>query len=292
MTVSFLQNEVTMAAWCWKLTLTDGSTMGFTNHDVDLVIGGITYEAASGFTPTAVETSRDMAVDNLDIQGAIDSTRITKSDLLSGKYDGAQILIFQCDWSNLSSTAFYVRKGTLGQVSAGKTAFTAEIRGLMQSYQQEIGDVYQKSCRVTLGSTKCGVNVAAYTSTFTVTAYYSSDGSIYTNSTQADYYYDYGLLTWTSSGLNNGRSVEVKRYTNTNGKFIPFLPFTYTPSTGDVFTVVAGCDGNFTTCSTKFSNVANFRGEPHVPGNDYATSYPAQGSANTVSEGADARRGT
>jgi uncharacterized phage protein (TIGR02218 family) len=290
MTVSFLQDEVTTAAWCWKLTLADGSTMGFTNHDVDLTISGITYEAASGFTPTAVETSRDMAVDNLDIQGAIDSTRITKDDLLSGKYDGAQILIFQCDWSNLSSTAFKVRKGTLGQVSAGKTAFTAEIRGLMQAYQQDQGDVYQKSCRTTLGSTKCGVNTAAYTSTFTVTAYNSSDGSIYTDSTRADYYYDYGLLTWTSTGPNNGKSVEIKRFTNTNGKFMPFLPFTYTPSTGDTFTAISGCDGNFTTCSTKFSNVVNFRGEPHVPGSDYAASYPAQGSANTVSEGADARR--
>lgn len=289
MTIGWLQDEVTTAAWCWKLTLADGSTMGFTDHDVDITRSGVTYEAASGFTPTAVETSRDMAVDNLDIQGVIDSTRITKEDLLSGRYNGAQILIFQCDWSDASSTAFKVRKGTMGEVSAGKTAFSAEIRGLMQSYQQEIGDVFQKSCRTTLGSTKCGVNVATYTSTCTVTAYYSSDGSIYTNSTKADYYFDYGLLTWTS-GLNNGKSVEIKRFTNANGKFVPFLPFTYTPSTGDVFTVIAGCDGNFTTCSTKFSNVVNFRGEPHVPGSDYATSYPAQGSANTVSEGADAKR--
>jgi hypothetical protein len=30
----------------------------------------------------------------------------------------------------------------------------------------------------------------------------------------------------------------------------------------------------------KFDNIANFRGFPHMPGNDVVTSYPAQGDAN------------
>jgi len=46
-----------------------------------------------------------------------------------------------------------------------------------------------------------------------------------------------------------------------------------TPAVGisiaDAFTIRAGCDKQFSTCKAKFSNVANFRGFPHIPGNDF-----------------------
>jgi uncharacterized phage protein (TIGR02218 family) len=35
-----------------------------------------------------------------------------------------------------------------------------------------------------------------------------------------------------------------------------------------------GCDKRFATCSGRFANAANFRGEPHLPGNDLLTRYP------------------
>jgi uncharacterized phage protein (TIGR02218 family) len=35
-----------------------------------------------------------------------------------------------------------------------------------------------------------------------------------------------------------------------------------------------GCDKRFETCATRFNNAVNFRGEPHLPGNDLLTRYP------------------
>ena len=35
-----------------------------------------------------------------------------------------------------------------------------------------------------------------------------------------------------------------------------------------------GCDKRLTTCASRFANAANFRGEPHLPGNDLLTRYP------------------
>jgi uncharacterized phage protein (TIGR02218 family) len=35
-----------------------------------------------------------------------------------------------------------------------------------------------------------------------------------------------------------------------------------------------GCDKRFATCVSRFGNAANFRGEPHLPGNDLLTRYP------------------
>jgi uncharacterized phage protein (TIGR02218 family) len=34
-----------------------------------------------------------------------------------------------------------------------------------------------------------------------------------------------------------------------------------------------GCDKRFATCRDRFGNAANFRGEPHLPGNDLLTRY-------------------
>mgnify|MGYP001126787711 CR=1 FL=1 len=42
-------------------------------------------------------------------------------------------------------------------------------------------------------------------------------------------------------------------------------------------TVTAGCDKRFQTCVTRFANAANFRGFPHIPGNDFVVRYPVQG---------------
>ena len=35
-----------------------------------------------------------------------------------------------------------------------------------------------------------------------------------------------------------------------------------------------GCDKRFDTCVSRFANAANYRGEPHLPGNDLLTRYP------------------
>jgi uncharacterized phage protein (TIGR02218 family) len=35
-----------------------------------------------------------------------------------------------------------------------------------------------------------------------------------------------------------------------------------------------GCDKRFETCTSRFQNAVNFRGEPHLPGTDLLTRYP------------------
>ncbi len=40
---------------------------------------------------------------------------------------------------------------------------------------------------------------------------------------------------------------------------------------------VEGCDRRLSTCRERFDNVANFRGFPHIPGNDFVLKYPGRG---------------
>ena len=50
---------------------------------------------------------------------------------------------------------------------------------------------------------------------------------------------------------------------------------------GDTVRIIAGCDKSPTTCRTKFGNFLNFRGFPHIPGDDWLTSYPRPDQVNT-----------
>jgi uncharacterized phage protein (TIGR02218 family) len=41
--------------------------------------------------------------------------------------------------------------------------------------------------------------------------------------------------------------------------------------------VTVGCDKSHETCRARFDNVLNFRGFPHMPGNDFVVRVPQQG---------------
>jgi uncharacterized phage protein (TIGR02218 family) len=49
-------------------------------------------------------------------------------------------------------------------------------------------------------------------------------------------------------------------------------------ASGDTFIVTAGCDKTLATCRDRFANSENFRGFPHIPGNDFIMSYPTPGT--------------
>ena len=70
---------------------------------------------------------------------------------------------------------------------------------------------------------------------------------------------------WTASMTASGR----KRCRFTEG--IEFI------AVGDTFVVTAGCDKRFATCRDRFNNAANFRGFPHIPGNDFIIRIPNAG---------------
>ena len=289
--------EVTKLAWCLKLTRSDSLVMGFTSRDEDIVIGDVTYKANTGFCPAAVATARELAADSAESQGAVTSEEITLQDIAMGKYDGAQVVIFLCDWqrldaedpfswSNLNNETDWLdrrkailvlRKGSLGQVSGNRDSFKAEVRGLLQGYQQKAVAIYSNWCRADFCDPKCGLKAADYTFAGTVTAI-NEDGSIAVDVQKDSYYFNYGLLTFTS-GKCMDCLYDIKDYTVMDGtaRVLSFLPFDDEVQVGDIVSLLAGCDGNLDTCIQKFNNVANFRGEPYVPGSDYLMTYPNKG---------------
>lgn len=259
--------ETTTLAWCWRVERLDGQLFGFTSCDVDLSIDGLLYEAASGFTPSAMATSADLAVDNMDIQGLLDSATITEADLMAGRWDGARVEVFEVNYTDLSQGRMLLRTGTIGDVTAGRVSFRAELRSLTQALQQPVGRVYAAQCDAILGDARCGVNAVAITVTGTVTAVASRRGFTDASLAQPADWFGAGLVRFLT-GNNAGLNMEVQSF-EAGGVFGLHLPMPYNIAPGDTFEAVPGCRKRRTEdCAAKFSNVVNFRGFPDVPGND------------------------
>lgn len=260
-----LAGETTTLAICWKLTLVSGTVMGFTDHTSDLEIDSIAYKAATGISPTSIESKDRFSVDNLDVEGILDSAAITEADIMAGVYDFAEILIFMVNVADLAQGSIVYRRGWLGEVSVKNSQFVAEVRGLTQKLQQNIGEIFSPSCRAVLGDFRCKANLVPFTASGPVTAVTSRQVFIADSFAQEAGYFSGGQVEWTT-GLNAGTKMEIKEFANK--QFTLALPMSRSIAAGDQFTAVAGCDKTFNTCFTKFSNAVNFRGEPYVPGMD------------------------
>ena len=279
-----LDGGATTLCWCWRLTRRDGVAQGFTDHDRDLAFAGTTFEAMSGFTASEIKDSVGLNVDNLDVSGAVSSARLSDDDLAAGLYDDAAVEIYRVNWADVSQRVL-MRVGSLGEVRRTGSAFTAEVRGLAHYLQQPKGRLYQYGCDADVGDGRCGVNLAAsgYTGTGVVTALRSVRRFAVSGlDAFAANWFLRGLLSWTS-GANAGRSIEVKQHSVDGAGVVEielWQAMAQDVVAGDGFTVTAGCDKQFETCRVKFANGVNFRGFPHMPGNDFVTGRVSSDGTN------------
>ena len=129
--------------------------------------------------------------------------------------------------------------------------------------QQMPRQLFQAGCFHQVYDAGCTLLASAFTVTGSVSAV--TDASHFTSGlTQADDYFDLGVLTFTS-GVNNGLSANVNTFKHASGSFAFRFPFPVAPSPGDTFKVYPGCDLTQATCSSKFSNLAHFSGMPYIP---------------------------
>lgn len=253
-----------------KISTTDGSVYGYTDHDLPLTVSGVVYKPSPGLQRISLTASANDSVSNQEFASAwVDAP---ESELLSGKFDNAQIEVSFCAWDDLSLGTLVVDQGRIGVIQWTADGFRADVQSHMRELQRNINFVQTATCRHQLYGTAandkigfCGVNKASYEVSGSVTAVVVDNIKINGNAglTQPDGWFANGVLTWTS-GNNIGLKSEVKGFTQV-GKVIEFfLPTAYAINTGDTFTIAAGCDKTFATCKAKFNNAPNFGGFPHL----------------------------
>jgi len=274
-----LDDGTTTLAWCWRITRADSVSFGFTDHDRTLSFDGTEFEPESGFTASEVRAGSDLSVDAQDAEGVLSSDRITETDILDGRWDNAEVELWRVNWAD-SGQRVLLRRGAIGQVRRGRVAFVAEVRSLAHVLGQTVGRTFQAGCDATLGDGRCRVNLeaTAFRGTGAVTDILRDRTFTATGlGSFAAGWFAHGTVEWIS-GTNAGRRAELLSHDLVDGlAILTLLEAPVRPVTeGDSFLAHAGCDKRLATCSAKFGNVANFRGFPHIPGQDTILRYASR----------------
>lgn len=265
--------SATNIARAWAITRADRLVLGFTDHDRVLTFDGQEFRPESGLSARAIIQGAGLSVDNSEAEGALTDDAITEADLMAGRWDGAELRMWEVDWTNTSSRRLAFR-GHLGEVSRANGAFRAELRGLSEPLNAATGRVFHPRCAARLGDAQCGIaldNPNFYAETVVEML---EEGRLFRFAAFEAYdsaWFEGGEMIVTSGAAEGLRGrIKNDRALPGGGREIELWEgLGLQPASGDGLRLVVGCDRRAETCRLKFRNYLNFRGFPHLPPEDW-----------------------
>lgn len=264
----FFDRELDTAAAWWRIYRADGVTLGFTTHDRDLRFDGILHQAAPGMLPSAIRKTIGFADDESEVTGAISHSAISESDLASGRYEGARVESGIVDWETLEATVLH--GGSIGAVSQDRGSFNAQMRSVKADLGIDPIPLSSPTCRALFCGPECTLNPVAFETKAHVIAFDVDRNALATNLLDLQPYI-HGTVRFLD-GAMTGLSARVLAFGN--DELILDRPIDQHLAVGNRVRLRQGCDRTIATCSTRFDNARNFRGEPFLPGNDMLAHYP------------------
>jgi uncharacterized phage protein (TIGR02218 family) len=266
--MSIVDGELTSVAMCWRVERMDGAGIGLASHDRAVVSEGVEYRPPPGMLPASVTRSLGMEPHSAEVAGALSSEALVPQDLALGRWDGAQVRLTAVDWDDPDAEAISLIAGELGNVSIAGESFSAELRGAAARLDEPVCPATSAECRAQFGDKQCRIDLAGRTIAATIVG---SDGGELTLDRPFDERFMLGRLRY-MSGANCGLSTVVLQV---DGAVVRIRDLPRSPiESGCRVELREGCDKRFETCVGRFANAINFRGEPHLPGNDLLTRYP------------------
>lgn len=279
-----LATGVTTVARCWAVIRKDGQVFGFTDHDCDLEFDGINFRANSGLSAKALQQTTGLSVDNSEALGALSHVSVTEEDIRIGRFDGAKVEAWLVNWQDVSQR-WKQFSGSFGEIQSAGGGFRVELRGLTEQLNQVQGLAYQRGCTAVFGDARCKVNSSK--------PEYRIDKLVETVAgrrvfqfadfvSHAPKWFERGRLE-VMDGLAKGLVGVIKNdRLSDDGRLIELWQALGAEiSAGDTVRITVGCDKTVETCRLKFDNIRNFRGFPHIPGEDWLMSYPSSRTENS-----------
>jgi len=263
-----IENPVRALAFCWRIERADGAGIALTSHDRPLTVGGISYRSDPGVVPSSITRSLGLEPDASEISGALSSAALDDADLGLGRWDGARVHLAAVDWQDEAAAPIPLLAGQLGDIAISGDSFAAELQGAASRLDEPVCPSTSPECRAELGDRRCRVDLAGRSLRAKVL---SADGAMLTLDRSLDDRFLFGRLRYLS-GANCGRATTMLGVDGATLRVRDLPRASVEP--GCSVEVREGCDKRFQTCIERFGNAANFRGEPHLPGNDLLTRYP------------------
>jgi uncharacterized phage protein (TIGR02218 family) len=248
------------------------------------VVDGVTCRADTGMTARALQQTTGLAVDNSEAVGALSDAAITEADLMAGRFDGAIVRSFLVNWAKPEEFAEQFR-GSFGEIQRAGGAFRAELRGLSEALNQPQGLAYQPVCAAVLGDGRCRFNLATPGYFLDRAIETVEEGRVFSFAAVAGFaerWFEHGrveVLSGAATGLVG--VVKIDRVEAAGRRIELWQSIGAAIAVGDMIRLEAGCNKQAETCRAKFANFLNFRGFPHVPGEDWLASYPVPGRPNS-----------
>ena len=279
-----LKGGLTTVCHAWAITRKDGVEFGFTDHDMTLRFGGVTFRADTGLSALALAQSTGLSVDNTEALGALCDASIREDEIEQGRFDDAEVRAWLVNWTDTSQRWLQFR-GTIGEVRRAGGAFQAELRGLTEALNRPLGRAYQKPCTAVLGDRKCGFDLS--------TPGYSHDIAV-ANVERSQVFSWKGLNEFDEGWFSRGRlevldgrakglwaMIKRDRFVGLWRQIEVWEPIRDLVEPGTMVRLIAGCDKRTEICRLKFNNFVNFQGFPDVPGEDWVLAVPKSTGANT-----------
>lgn len=260
---------------CYTITLASGAVLAYTNIEVPVVLGGVTFVANS----VLIEGLKYKSSVGLDTDSQQTSISAIASDTIAaargapilaaiaqGAFDGATVQRDRVFFSDRlggtqvgSVTLFYGRVATVDQV--GRTVAKITVKSLLVLLDIDMPrNLYQPSCLHALYDAGCTLAAASFATSGTAGA---GSTPLVINWSGALAVHTQGRVVFTS-GANAGLSGTTRSVAAATS-FTLRKPLLAAPALGDTFTIYQGCDHTQPTCTTQFSNLVNFRAFPFVP---------------------------
>lgn len=282
--LAHLETGATSVCRAWAIARADGVVMGFTDHDRDLAFDGVVFRAGTGLSARALQQTTGLSVDNTEAAGALSDAAVTEADLLAGRYDGAGLRVWTVNWAD-PAQRMLVFRGTLGEIVRAGGAFRAELRGLTEALNRPQGRAFQRGCSAVLGDAACRFDLGLPGYAAEVAAEGFEGRRLFRFAALPgfdDRWFERGRLqVLTGPGAGAVGVVKNDRI-GAGGARVVELWQALGPEVGagDMLRIEAGCDRRAETCRLKFGNFLNFRGFPHVPGEDWLSAYPVAAGRN------------
>ena len=260
--------DLTSIALCWLLERADGAGIGLTSHDQPLLRDDASFEPAPGIMPASITRKLGLEAGAGEITSALSSEALNDEDLALGRWNGAGVQLTAVDWTDPEANSIQLLGGEIGSVSIDGNSFTADLQGAAVKLDNPVCPATSAECRAQFGDKQCRIDLAGRTIGATVI---ESNAGALTFDEPIDERYILGRLRY-MSGANCGLTSIVLSVSPTGVQLrdLPRAPV----EIGCRVQLREGCDKRFATCVSRFANGANFRGEPHLPGNDLLTRYP------------------
>lgn len=263
----FFDRELDTVATFWRVFRRDGVALGFTSHDRDLTFSGIRHRAAPGMVPAAIRLTADLANDSAEVEGALSHDTIREADLAAGLFDEAAIAIGAVDWRSLEHHTLYT--GELGMIADDRRGFSAVLRSAKHLLERDLVPRTSPTCRAAFCGPGCGLSASRFTQVLPLAGIDADYNRVRFAGIAAADHLD-GLLRF-RDGPQTGISFGI---VSADGDWLMLdRPLAEGTVIGTLTELREGCDHTIATCSARFGNARNFRGEPFLPGNDLLTRY-------------------